>query len=67
MTIKVYADNLFNEYSIVQQYNHAEVETTKAKMRTLREVCILWRVQDYRHLNSHVLSDIINEVEELLK
>ncbi len=67
MTIKVYADNLFNEYSINQQYNHGEIETTKTKMKVLREVCVLWRVQDYRGLNSHVLSDIINEVEELLK
>ncbi len=67
MTIKNYAEDLFNEYSINQQYNHEEVKVTEAKMKTLREVCILWRVQDHRNINSHTLSYIINEVQELLE
>ena len=67
MTIRQYADDLFNEHSICQQYNHGDLTITEGKIRILRDVCQLWYFENFRNAIKCDLADILNEAEEILK
>ena len=66
MIIREYADTLFNEHSVYQQYDHSKLITSRERIKVLRDVCEMWGVQDYQDVNEEVLLEIVNEAEEIL-